>query len=120
MTSTKKGDSSTNKSISPTHNNYTYIKWPHTKAAKLLPAPKNLYGRIEANTKKYFYAEVQATKDEFKEYTTKCEALSFNNGKGIKNSNSFHNLDANWNSLYIYFSETNQEMSIKLEMYERL
>ncbi len=104
---------------------FSTIKWPTNNLAKLIPEPKNLQGKIYKNTSEDFFADVVSNKDEFKDYANKCKALAFSlipseNGfdleEGAKvTENSFKGYDGQYHVLTIYFSKTENVMSIKIK-----
>jgi hypothetical protein len=96
----------------------TKFTWPTTGIATLLPEPDFKYGKVISESEDIFYIDIYfVSQDEFNDYVNECKE----NGFVVDYSGSdsrYSAEDENGNSLSLYYSQKNEEMSIQIAAYQ--
>jgi hypothetical protein len=96
----------------------TKFTWPTIGIATLLPEPDFKYGKVILDSEDSFSVDIYfVSQDEYNDYVTSCKGNGF--VVDYSSSDSYYSAeDENGNSLSLYYSQKNEEMSIQIMAYE--
>lgn len=91
------------------------IEWNSLVLAHVLPEPKSEFGNIIVNSGKYLSIDIfKTSKEEFKEYVSKCQTIGFEIEKEISDI-SYKAFNKEGYKLYLWYDEQDKELSIQLD-----